>query len=127
MSAKPAALGAAPIHAGRLLACLRSARGWTRPQLARLLGWQAAWLAGVEAGRKPVSRQQLEAAVQALGLQRWTLQFAEDYLRAGGQAPQGAEDDPRWRGFVLGLETMRLLDRFLRNVPDGRQARAEVA
>lgn len=113
MSTEPTASAAARFAPpGLILACLRSARGWTRPQLAQVLGWSTARLAEVEEGRERLGHEQMHAAIEVLGLKPWALYFASEYLQDGGRVPQGTEVDLRWQAFVIGLEVAQVLSRI---------------
>lgn len=109
------AAAAAPlVPAGLLLTGIRRVRRWTRPQLARALGWKTARLTAVEQGRAQVDGAEVRAAAQALGLDRWELDFAEEYFRGGGRLPRDGDFDPRWEAFTIALEVGQVMYRFLR-------------
>jgi transcriptional regulator with XRE-family HTH domain len=120
------AAAAAPlVPAGLLLTGLRRVRRWTRPQLARTLGWKTARVTAVEDGRAHLSAEELQAAVQALGLDPWELDFTREYFRGGGRLPRDGAFDPRWEAFTIALEVGQVMYRFLRLIERaGRTPRA---
>ncbi len=126
-AAAPAAVPLVP--AGLLLAGIRRVRRWTRPQLARALGWKTARLTAVEQGRAEVDAGEMRAAARTLGLAHWELDFAEEYFRGGGRLPRDGGFDPRWEAFTIALEVGQVMYRFLRLIERaGRTPRAgEVA
>jgi transcriptional regulator with XRE-family HTH domain len=123
----------APFHTGRLVAAVREARGWTRPQLAKALGWTTRRLTEVEEGRKPLPPDKVAAVAETLGFGPWALAFTEDFLRNDGHvalAPGEPRTQMSWKMFTLGLEAGRMMAEFIRflaraNPPGGRpEARA---
>lgn len=113
-AATAASSTASLVPASLLLTGIRQIRRWTRPQLARALGWKAARVKAVEDGRDAVSTEELQAAVRALGLDAWELDFTREFFRVGGRLPREGDFDPHWEAFTIALEVGQVMDRFLR-------------